>query len=176
MNVKARDLNFFLKIFRKTTVLLCEATESLFLTFALGFKGLVDHCLACFVTCTQWISQIHLWCYTHWPLGGQHGGQVVFIHMLLNVSKCTERELGPGSAAPVSAGTGRACFYRKCWNRRYLDRKCWNGKSLFLPSGFVLTCCVKKRRSSAWAAVTCLDKRLDDPCRTNHIPRTIDRL
>ena len=47
---------------------------------ALGFKARVDPWLACFVACMQWISQIHLWCNTCWPLDGQHGSQSHSLH------------------------------------------------------------------------------------------------
>ena len=51
-------------------------------TSALGFKGRVDLSLASFLTCMQWIPQIHLWCNTCWPLSGQHGSWFFFIHVL----------------------------------------------------------------------------------------------
>ena len=41
----------------------------------LGFKARVDPSLVCFIACMQWIPDIHLWCDTCWPLGGQHGSQ-----------------------------------------------------------------------------------------------------
>ena len=39
-------------------------------TSVLGFKARVDPLVACFLTCVQWIPQIHLWCDTYRPLGG----------------------------------------------------------------------------------------------------------
>ena len=36
--------------------------------------------LAYFVTCTQWIPQIHLWCNTCWPLGSLHDSWVIHPH------------------------------------------------------------------------------------------------
>ena len=33
--------------------------------------------LACFIAYIQWISQIHLWCDTCWPLGSQPSSQAV---------------------------------------------------------------------------------------------------
>ena len=48
-------------------------------TFSLGFKAGVDPSFACFVTCVQWILQIHLTCDTCWPLGSQHGSRVINI-------------------------------------------------------------------------------------------------
>ena len=44
----------------------------LLLTSALGFEARVDPSLVYLVTCVQWISQIHLWCETCWPLGGDY--------------------------------------------------------------------------------------------------------
>ena len=38
--------------------------------------------LACCVACTQWNSQIHLWCDRCWPFGSQHGGRAILIHVL----------------------------------------------------------------------------------------------
>ena len=34
--------------------------------------------LVCFVTCVKWISKIHLWCDTCWPLDGQHGDRALY--------------------------------------------------------------------------------------------------
>ena len=39
---------------------------------ALSFKVGVDALLAFVVACVPWIPQIHLWCDTCWPPGGQH--------------------------------------------------------------------------------------------------------
>ena len=47
---------FFLKKNWKTSVLFCFATD----TPLFRFKTRVDHLLACFITCMQWIPQIHL--------------------------------------------------------------------------------------------------------------------
>ena len=47
-------------------------------TSSLGFKARVDSLLAFFVTCMQWIPQIHLCCNTCWP----PGGRAVSIHVL----------------------------------------------------------------------------------------------
>ena len=33
--------------------------------------------LTCFFACMQWIPQIHLWCGTCWPFGGQHGSLAI---------------------------------------------------------------------------------------------------
>ena len=52
----------------------------LLVTSPLGFKARVDPSHACFVTCVQWIPEIHLWCNTCWPLGGQHGSQSRSLH------------------------------------------------------------------------------------------------
>ena len=52
----------------------------LLVTSALGFKVKVDPVLASFVACVQRNPQIHLWCNTCWPLGSQHGSQVIPIH------------------------------------------------------------------------------------------------
>ena len=38
----------------------------------LSLKAKVSPTLAWFVTCIQWIPQVHLWCNTCWPLGSQH--------------------------------------------------------------------------------------------------------
>ena len=35
-------------------------------------KGRVDPLLVCFLACVQWIPQIHLWCHSCWPIGGQN--------------------------------------------------------------------------------------------------------
>ena len=40
----------------------------LLVTSALRFKARVDPSLVCFLICTQWIPQIHLWCDTYQPL------------------------------------------------------------------------------------------------------------
>ena len=42
------------------------------------------HSLACFVACMQKNHEIHLWCDTSWPLGGQLGSQTIPIHVLVN--------------------------------------------------------------------------------------------
>ena len=49
-------------------------------TSPLGFKARMDPSLACFVACMQWFPEIHLWCDTRWPLGGQRGSQSRFLH------------------------------------------------------------------------------------------------
>ena len=41
-----------------------------------------DPLLACFISCVQWIPQIHLWYNTCWPLDSQHGSQTFLIHVL----------------------------------------------------------------------------------------------
>ena len=51
-----------------------------------GFKARVDPSLACFVTCMQWIPEIHLWCNTCWLYGGQHGSWAFSIHVPADVS------------------------------------------------------------------------------------------
>ena len=43
----------------------------LLVTSALDFKATVDPSLVCLVACVQWLSQIHLWCDTCWPLDNQ---------------------------------------------------------------------------------------------------------
>ena len=50
---------------------------------ALSFKVRVVSSFACFVTCVQWIPQIHLLCDTCWPLGAQHGGWAGFFISIL---------------------------------------------------------------------------------------------
>ena len=40
----------------------------LLVTSPLGFKARVNFSLACFLTCVQWISQIHLWCDTYFAM------------------------------------------------------------------------------------------------------------
>ena len=52
----------------------------LLVTSPLGFKARVDPLLACFLTCAQRIPEIHLWCDTCWPLGGQHGSRSSSLH------------------------------------------------------------------------------------------------
>ena len=52
----------------------------LLVTSPLGFKARVDPLLVCFLACVQWIPEIHLWCDTCWPLGGQHGSQLHSLH------------------------------------------------------------------------------------------------
>ena len=47
---------------------------------ALGFKARMDPLLVCFLTCAQWIPQIHLWCDTCWPLDSQYGSQSRSLH------------------------------------------------------------------------------------------------
>ena len=49
-------------------------------------KARVDLSFAFFVTCMQWIPQIHLWCDTCWPLGSQHGSLAFLTHVLANIS------------------------------------------------------------------------------------------
>ena len=44
--------------------------------------------LPCFIACVKWIPQIHLWCDTCWPLGGQHGGQSFSVHVLGSTTVC----------------------------------------------------------------------------------------
>ena len=46
----------------------------------LGFKARVDPLHMCFLACAQWLPQIHLWCDTCQPLGGQHGSQSRSLH------------------------------------------------------------------------------------------------
>ena len=43
----------------------CRAIDTpVLVTSTLGFKARVVPLLVCFVTCMQWIPQIHLWCDT----------------------------------------------------------------------------------------------------------------
>ena len=49
---------------------------------ALDSKARVFPSLACFVTCTQWIPQICLWCKTCPPLHSQHCSQAFLINLL----------------------------------------------------------------------------------------------
>ena len=51
----------------------------------LGFKARGDPLLVCFLTCVQWIPQIHLWCDTCWPLYSQHGSQSHSLHAVAEV-------------------------------------------------------------------------------------------
>ena len=77
---------FFSKTFLEDISPFYGATDinvfELLMTSALGFKVRVDASFACFVVCVHWILQIHLWCNTCWPLGGQHGTQAFSIHVL----------------------------------------------------------------------------------------------
>ena len=57
----------------------------LLVTSALGFKTRADPSLACFLTCAQWIPQIHLWCDTCWLYSGQHGSRAFLTHILADV-------------------------------------------------------------------------------------------
>ena len=41
--------------------------------------------LACFITCIQWIPQIHLWCHPWWPFDGQYGSEAFLIHVVTHV-------------------------------------------------------------------------------------------
>ena len=40
---------------------------------------------ACFITHMQWISQIHLWCNTCWPVGGQDIARGILINVLAHM-------------------------------------------------------------------------------------------
>ena len=51
---------------------------------ALGFNTRVDPLFVCF-TCVQWVPQMHLRCYTCWPLDDQHGSRAFLIHVLAQV-------------------------------------------------------------------------------------------
>ena len=59
----------------------CYPCFGLLVTSALGFKARVDPLFACFLTCMQWMPQIHLWSNTYRRLGGQHGSRVPHMHV-----------------------------------------------------------------------------------------------
>ena len=40
--------------------------------------------LGCFIACMKWNPQIHLWCDTCSPVGGQHGSWAILIFVLVN--------------------------------------------------------------------------------------------
>ena len=50
----------------------------LLVIYALGYKARVDHSIAYFLTCVQWIYQIHLWCDIWWHLDNQRGSQATY--------------------------------------------------------------------------------------------------
>ena len=50
----------------------CGPLIPLFWTSVLGFKARMDSSLVCFLTCVQWIPQIHIWYDTCWLLDSQH--------------------------------------------------------------------------------------------------------
>ena len=58
----------------RTSVLFVGPLIPLFWTSGDICPGFQSQCewLACFITCIQWISQIHLWRKTCWPLRSQH--------------------------------------------------------------------------------------------------------
>ena len=66
---------------------------------ALSFKSRVDSPAVCFIALTQLISELHLWCNTCWPLGKQHGGWAVSIHIHGNKHWWGS---SPGSGVPLS--------------------------------------------------------------------------
>ena len=51
------------------------------MTSALDLKTRVEPSLTCILACVQWIPQIHLWCDTCRPLGGQHGSWSRSLHV-----------------------------------------------------------------------------------------------
>ena len=57
----------------------------LLVMFVLSYKTRVDPLLACSLAFVQRIPQIHLWCYTCWPLDGQHGSGAFLTHVLVHV-------------------------------------------------------------------------------------------
>ena len=81
------NANFFLKKKRRTPVLLVGPLILLFWTLVtlpwFSKPGWIP-LLACFIACAQWNPQNHLWCGICWPLGDQHGGWAILIHLLAN--------------------------------------------------------------------------------------------
>ena len=73
---------FFLEFWGKSVLFMSHwyPCFGLLVTSPLGFKARVD---PLFVTCAQWIPQIHLWCDTCWPLDDQHGSRAVMTHLLI---------------------------------------------------------------------------------------------
>ena len=51
------------------------------LFWALRLKASVNSLLTWFISCIQWIPQIHLWCGTCWPIDGQHGSWAFLSHI-----------------------------------------------------------------------------------------------
>ena len=70
----------------------------LLVTSALGFKARVNPSLLCFVTCTEWNPQIHLWYDTCWPTDSQYGSvsrphETKWLHWTKQkFSHCTESD------------------------------------------------------------------------------------
>ena len=50
---------------------------------AQSFKPRMEPYLACFITCMQWVSQIHLWCDTYWTHDSSHCSRAFLIHILI---------------------------------------------------------------------------------------------
>ena len=92
---KMEDISIFC-LTTYTTVLDCSA---------LGFKATVQFSLACFLTCMQYIPQIHLWCDTCWPLVDQYCSPAFLTHILVHIQALVGPEPGDRVCATVCALT-----------------------------------------------------------------------
>ena len=90
-SVQIWHLNCFLKEFLEDISPFCRDTDTPVLNFWRGLLWVSKpewiSLLACFVTCMQWIPQIHLWRHTCWRLGS-HGDRTVLILLNFNISVC----------------------------------------------------------------------------------------
>ena len=57
--------NMFRNFFKCFGVTAHTPVFGLMVMYVLGLKAWVDSLLVCFLTCMQWIPQIHLWCDTY---------------------------------------------------------------------------------------------------------------
>ena len=71
------------KHFWRAGVLYVGLPVPLFYPCTCCLKGRRNPSLPCFTACVRWILQVHLWCDTYWPLGGQHGTSATLapVHM-----------------------------------------------------------------------------------------------
>ena len=61
----------------------------LLVTSAMGYKARMESLLLCFLTCAQWIPQIHPFCDTCWLYSCQHGSRGFSSHVLVDISTST---------------------------------------------------------------------------------------
>ena len=104
----------------------------------LGFKARVDPSLVYFLTCVQWIPQIHHRYDTCWLLGSQHGSWAFLIHVLADpVSTTIGGVTNPWPSVPQYKALNHSAIPAWQIAIMFVDISLWGSHSTIHPEKFL---------------------------------------